>query len=110
VIAFGVITFLAIGMEIEERSELLDFRLLTPRDIAWMCVYFLPTLIAVVIPYTYMMGILIALGGLAQHREITAMRAAGIPLRRLVWPVLGLGAALSVGAWALQDWGQPWGI
>ena len=110
IIVFVVITFIAIGMEIEERSELLDFELLTLGDIGRLCLYFLPTLVAVVIPYTYMMGILIAFGGLAQNREITAMRAAGIPLRRLIWPVLAIGVVLSGGAFALQDWGQPWGI
>lgn len=110
VIAFVVITFLAIGREIESRRDALDVDLLTLTDIAWMCVYFLPTLVAIVIPYTFMMGILIAFGGLAQHREITAMRSAGIPLRRMIWPVLGIGAVLSVGAFFLQDWGQPWGI
>jgi lipopolysaccharide export system permease protein len=110
VIVFVVITFIAIGMEIEERSELLDFELLTMGDILRLCLYFLPTLVAVVLPYAFMMGILIAFGGLAQHREITAMRAAGIPLRRLIWPVLAIGAVLSAGAFALQDWGQPWGV
>ena len=110
IIVFVVITFIAIGMEIEARSDLLDFELLTLGDILRMCLYFLPALVAVVIPYTYMMGILIAFGGLAQHREITAMRAAGIPLRRLIWPVLFIGALLSCGAFALQDRGQPWGM
>jgi lipopolysaccharide export system permease protein len=110
VIVFVVITFIAIGMEIEERSELLDFELLTLTDILLLCLYFLPTLVAIVIPYTFMMGILIAFGSLAQHREITAMRAAGIPLKRLIWPVLAIGAVLSVCAFALQDWGQPWGV
>jgi len=56
------------------------------------------------------MGILLAFGRLSQHGEVVAMKAAGIPLKRVVLPVIAVGALLSVGCLWIQDRVQPWAI
>jgi lipopolysaccharide export LptBFGC system permease protein LptF len=55
----------------------------------------------------YMMGVLFAFGSLTQSNEITAMKAAGVPLKRVVVPVLIGGAALGAATFVLQDRIQP---
>ncbi len=52
-----------------------------------------------IFPIAAMIGSLLGLGGLASHSELTAMRAAGISVGRIVWSVLKAGllaAALAV--------------
>ena len=49
-------------------------------------------------------------GRLAEQGEITAMKAAGIPLKRVIAPVLLGGALLSVACFLVQDRIQPWAM
>lgn len=106
-LAVVVIGFLGIAQELQERSAVLPLTYVTWWDIARLVVFFSPALIVFIVPITYMMGILLAFGRLAQHNEITAMKASGIPLKRLVFPVAVVGALLSVGCFYLQDRVQP---
>ncbi len=49
-----------------------------------------------IFPVTALIGTLIGLGSLANHSELTAMRAAGVSLARIVSSVLGTGAVMLV--------------
>lgn len=107
VLAMLVIGFVGVVNELRERSQVLELDFLSAWDVARLVFYFSPTLVAYLIPIAFMMGILLAFGRLAQHNEITAMKAAGIPLKRLVAPVVIVGALLSAGTYFLQDRVQP---
>ncbi len=106
-LALVVIGFVGVANEIRERRGALPIEFITWWDAARLAAYLSPTLISYVIPITYMMGILLAFGRLAQNNEITAMKAAGIPLKRLVVPVLIAGGLLSGFCFYLQDRVQP---
>jgi len=108
ILAFAVISFVGIANELRERTDQLPVAFVTLGDVARLAACFLPTLVAYIVPVTYLMGILLAFGRLAQHNEITAMRAAGIPLKRVVGPVIAGGLALSVCTALIQDRVQPW--
>jgi len=54
-----------------------------------------------------MMGALLAFGRLNQNNEIIAMKAGGIPLKRVVVPVILGGAFFSVVTFVIQDRVQP---
>ncbi len=110
VLAFSVFVFLGVANEIRERMGLLDMAHIEAMDFGRMAVWFLPTLIYYIIPLTYLMGIMLAFGALTQNNEIAAMKAAGIPLKRLVAPVIMGGALLSAGCFVLQDQVQPWAM
>jgi lipopolysaccharide export LptBFGC system permease protein LptF len=107
VLAMLVIGFLGVANELRERRAVLPLDLINGWDMARLVLYFSPTLIVYLIPIAYMMGILLAFGKLAQNNEITAMKAAGIPLKRLVIPVVTVGALLSGVTFFLQDRVQP---
>ena len=107
VLSMLVIGFLAVSVELNEQIRDVSLDFLTATDIVRLLVCFLPTLVTIVIPIAYMMGVLLAFGQLSQHNEITAMKAAGIPLKRIIVPVIFLGGLLSVGSFVLQDRVQP---
>lgn len=83
---------------------------LTLGDVARLSFYLLPAIVAYVVPATYLMAILLAFGRLSQNNEIVAMKAAGIPMKRLVIPVIALGGLLSGACFVVQDQVQPWAI
>lgn len=107
VLAIVVIGFLGVAHEMREKQESLKLEFITMWDVTRLAFYLSPTLLTYIIPITYMLGILLAFGRLAQNNEITAMKAAGIPLKRLVAPVVVFGALLSVMCFYLQDRVQP---
>lgn len=108
----AVVLVAAVGVanEIQERVADLPLGQMRVFDFARLAFYFLPTLVAYLVPVTYMLGILLAFGRLAQRNEIVAMKAAGIPLKQIVVPVIVLGALLSVFGFVVQDRVQPWSI
>lgn len=110
VLAFVVIGSLAISVEIQRESEDIPLGFLTPSDFVWLLLFILPSMIALLVPVSYFMGILMAYGRMAQQGEITAMQASGISLKRLTRSVLLTGMVLSIVSFALQEWLQPWGV
>ncbi len=69
--------------------------------------YKLPRTLYTNFPYAVLIGSLMGLGNLAAHSEITAMRAAGLSIRRIVFTTLKLGLMLALGAFALGEWLVP---
>ena len=110
ILAVLVFAVLGVANEIQERVSDLPIDQMGIGDISRLTLYFLPTLIAYIVPATYLMGILLAFGRLSQNGEIVAMKAAGVPLKRLVIPVILLGALLSGACFVIQDQVQPWAI
>lgn len=109
-LAITVVAVIAVASQIQEMLSKLPMGQVTMLDLGRLVAYFLPTLVAYVLPLTYMMGILLSFGRLSQHGEIIAMKAAGIPLKRIIVPVIIVGGLLSLGCFWLQDQVQPWGM
>ncbi len=105
-LALAVVAFVGVTADIREKKDI-AYAYATVADLARLMVYFLPSLLSYVIPVAYMMGILLAFGRLAQQNEIIAMKAAGIPLKRVLLPVIAGGALLAAGTFVLQDRVQP---
>ncbi len=111
-LAAGVIGFFIVGGTV--RNQMDDLIQLIPADqvrvldVSRISLYALPTLAGYIIPITFLMGIMFAFSRMAQHSEIIAMKAAGIPLKRIVLPVIAAGAALSGVVYMAQDMGRPW--
>lgn len=107
VLAMLIIGFVGVANELRERRQVIQLEFIDAWDVARLILYYSPTLVAYLVPIAFMMGILLAFGRLAQDNEITAMKAAGIPVKRLVAPVVIVGALLSVATYFLQDRVQP---
>lgn len=109
-LAFAVVSFVAVANELRERMEDLPVAFLNIVDLGRLVFFFLPALASYVLAITYMMGVLFAFGRLTQDGEIIAMRAAGVPLKRLVRPVILGGLAISALCFIIQDRVQPWAV
>jgi LPS export ABC transporter permease LptF/LPS export ABC transporter permease LptG len=60
-----------------------------------------------VAPVAVLVGVLITLGLLARHNEVTAMKAGGISIYRAAGPVLGMGVLASLLLYGMQEWVLP---
>jgi lipopolysaccharide export LptBFGC system permease protein LptF len=109
-LAILVLTFLGLFQELKERDEFLPIYLIETWDIVRLAVFLLPSFFQVVIPVTFLFGILLAFGHLAETNQITAMKAAGIPLKRIILPILGMAVVLTAVSFFVQDRLQPWGL
>lgn len=111
-LASVVISFVAIAgaiqQEIKELVKDVPIAQFTAWDISRVSFFVLPTMVGYVFPITFLFGILLVFGQLARNSETVAMKAAGIPLRRVVLPIILVGAALSGLCFWVQDVGQPW--
>lgn len=68
----------------------------------------LPATIALVIPASTFLAVLLVYSAMSQHLEIIAMRLSGISLRRLIVPALILGVTGTVITYVLNDYVVPY--
>ncbi len=112
-LALLLVGFLGVANEVRERVDQfreLPLSQISAGDATRIALLFLPAMVSFVVPITFMMGILMAFSRLAHQNEITAMKAAGVPLKRVLLPVLVLGAVLSGLMFVVQDRLQPWAV
>lgn len=68
---------------------------LAPEQIYLVVPLLLPGTLPFTVPATTLFAVSVVYGRLAGDNEITAIKAAGIPLRTIIWPALLLGLLLS---------------
>lgn len=111
-LAAVVTTFVIVAGELQRQlNELFQdvpIAEVTLGDISRIALYVAPVFAGYILPVTFLLGVLLAFGRMAQASEIVAMKAAGIPLKRIVLPVVGAGLLLSGICFWIQDQGQPW--
>ncbi len=79
----------------------------TPVTVLRLFLLALPPVLPLTIPFGVLVGILIGLGRLASDGEITAMRAAGVPSRIVIPPVLVFAILATVFAGVAALWLTP---
>jgi LPS export ABC transporter permease LptG/LPS export ABC transporter permease LptF len=67
----------------------------------------LPQILALTIPMSVLLGVLIGVGRLSSDSELTALRACGISYRKVILPILALGTIGWVVCSALVHWVEP---
>jgi len=65
--------------------------------------YLLPSLLALTIPMGVMVAALMAFGRLSSDNEITALKASGVSLYDIIWPVVIAGLLMSGGMYFFVD-------
>ncbi len=102
-----LVGFLAITVRISLYAREIPVDLLTVRDVSELALLFVPSLMSMVIPVTFLYGVLMAFGRLAQQGELTAIRSSGLSLKRVMAPVLAVSVLLSAACFFAQDALQP---
>ena len=82
----------------------------TPSTVAEMFALVLPASLPFTIPLGVLVGTLITLSRMSTDGEITAMRAAGVPGRRVVPAILAFGFVATWIAAGASMWLAPWSI
>jgi len=94
--------FFAFINEVGKTNELYS----TAQAIVYL-VYTLPGRFYEFFPTSILIGTLLGLGNLAANSEFTAMRAAGLSIRGIIFSVLKLGLLLAIGIFIVGEWLVP---
>ena len=104
-LGIAVVSLLLIAVIIdltENIDTFIDFEA-RPKQILLYYVYRVPYWLILTLPIAALLGALFALTSLARQNEITAMKATGIGLYRLLAPVLACALAVAVAAFFFTD-------
>jgi len=101
-IALTILTFLVfviqIGNKVTNNASFETF--------AAIATALLPTILIFSLPLSYLIGILIGIGGIHGESQITAIRACGVPIRRLLKPLFILGILVGITTAFLSERGN----
>lgn len=81
-----------------------------PETVAYLFLMSLPPVLPLTVPFGVLVGILIGLGRMSSDGEITAVRAAGVPSRIVIAPVLMFALLATLLAGAASLWLTPLAI
>jgi LPS export ABC transporter permease LptG/LPS export ABC transporter permease LptF len=82
----------------------------SPRTVAYLFALVLPQAVPYAVPLGVLVGTLITLSRMSADGEITAMRAAGVPGRRVAPPILAFACFATLAGAACSLWLTPWAI
>ena len=105
--AFAIAAFFGAIMNTRVSTYRVLAHVLTPLDVLRLGLYVSPTILSSIVPIVLLFGLLNGLGKLADQGELTAMRAAGVPPRRILVMALLLAFASAGFCVAVQHWVQP---
>jgi len=101
-------TFVLFLKSADQLFELLVRSSADPATVAYLFALALPPAIVFTAPIGILAGLLVCLGRMSSDGEITAMRAAGLPGRRVAPPVLILALLAALGTACCSLWLCPW--
>jgi len=95
ILGFITYTFLVIMRGIYSLIEQVLVRGLPLADAGKVLLITLPHVIILTIPMSFLFGVLLAVGRMNADNELVALQAGGIPIRRLLRPIVVLGLLLT---------------
>jgi LPS export ABC transporter permease LptG/LPS export ABC transporter permease LptF len=98
---------------LQQAGRLFEFLVRTsgpPKTVAYLFALAVPVMLPFAIPLGVLIGTLVTLSRMSTDGEITAMRAAGVPGRRVVPAILIFGSLATCCAAAASLWLTPWSI
>ena len=98
---------------LQQAGRLFEFLVRTsgpPKTVAYLFAMVVPVMLPFAIPLGVLIGTLVTLSRMSTDGEITAMRAAGVPGRRVVPAILLFGFLAMCCASAASLWLTPWSI
>jgi len=71
-------------------------------------VFLMPSALIYIVPVSLLLATLYSLSSLTRHNELTAMRASGVSIYRLLLPYMGVGVVVSVLLLVVNETVGPW--
>lgn len=109
VLGLAIFTSILLIVRILKLVELVVNRGVPLTQMARVFSYILPAFLEVTVPMALLLAILVAFGRLSSDSEITALRAAGVSIYRLLRPVSVFAIAVSLLTLWLSFVARPWG-
>ncbi len=103
-------TFVLFLQRAGKSFELLVRSSATPSTVALLFGLLVPFVLTFALPTGALVGILISLSRMSSDGEIVGMRAAGVPSRRILYPVMVVGVFFTLVTAACSLWLTPWSI
>ena len=109
-IAISLVAFVSIFFVVDliERLDRFLDREVSPANIGLYYIYYLPYIIVLTIPVSLLLASLYTFGQLAKFGELTAMKASGLSLYRLLRPLLFVSLLVSAGLFWAGEWLVPY--
>ncbi|MBI5903929.1 MAG: LPS export ABC transporter permease LptF [Deltaproteobacteria bacterium] len=108
-LSLAILTLTALLSKVVKLIELVLTHGAGARFVFWFILSALPSFLIYTIPVSFLIGVLIAFTRLSSDSEITAMKASGISLFKILRPVLALAVIASVSTLAFTLYLFPWG-
>lgn len=105
--AFVIFTFAMLTGNIIKLADLVINKGVNLFLVIQLLLYLLPWLFTFTVPMAVLTATLLTFGRLAADNEITAMKASGISLYRIVFPLIIVGLIISLISYELNDWILP---
>ncbi len=89
-------------------SDLVVNRGLSGHLVALIALYKAAPIVALMFPFSVLLGSLVAIGRMGSDREILALESLGVSAARLVWPFVAFASVMTVVALGLSVSVSPW--
>ncbi len=96
ILGFITYTFMVVMRGIFNLIEQVLVRGIAVADALLVLLITLPHIAVLTIPMSFLFGVLLAVGRMNMDNELVALQAGGIPLRRLLRPIVCMGVALTL--------------
>lgn len=106
-IGLVALTFVFISRELSTLLEIIVRQSATPSQVWAVASAILPTVLTFTLPMGVLIGLLTGFGRLSSDSETVALRASGVPMRRILVPVLVLGLTAWIVNMTLTAWVAP---
>jgi len=105
VLGLALVSFVAIYVVVDLIDHLDEFMIrdTSTLDIARYYVHYVPYIIILTLPIGVLLATLFVVGGMGSANELVAIKAAGISMYRVAWPLMRVGALISVVAILLGE-------
>src|SRR6202046_2623493 len=101
-------TFVIFLQRVGKLFEILVRSSAPPPTVAYLFCLAIPFTLTLTVPLGVLVGVLIALSRMSSDGEITAMRAAGVPSRKVIAPVLTFAFLATIVTAAATLWLTPY--
>ncbi|MFQ5736100.1 MAG: LPS export ABC transporter permease LptG [Thermodesulfobacteriota bacterium] len=108
-LALAVVSFVLVFILFdlfENMDNLMKFNVPVLASVVFF-LYKVPFIIGQISPVSVLVAVLISLGILAKHNEITAVKAGGVRVLRVIVPLLLIGAVISVAVMLMNEYVTP---
>ncbi|MCX5812880.1 MAG: LptF/LptG family permease [Proteobacteria bacterium] len=95
-LALGILTFILIMSKMGRIADLVINRGVDLKDIIFLIIYSSPPFLAFTLPMAFLLSTIVVLGRLSTENEILALKASGIDLKCLFYPIVAIGMIITI--------------